>query len=195
MKLIDIAFDLDGCLVDIMPAVEEELFIKYGVRMLPKETWDVETEPYLAYDRIKEIFHIVYQKYINEFDIMPGAIELLEKLYNESDGDPIKIVTARPWTAATPTYEFVHNRLCKNIKYELILTSRNLDKITFLHRYNYFVEDRRKNAIRISKQGKKVFLVPAKYNKLDREYENIIPLKKGVINLIPLVKTILIKEI
>jgi hypothetical protein len=34
MKLIDIAFDLDGCLVDIMPVVKKILKEKNGDEML-----------------------------------------------------------------------------------------------------------------------------------------------------------------
>lgn len=170
-KLIDIAFDLDGTLINIMDPVERLLFEKFGAKIVHPDGFQLHTEPFLEDEQIWECINEAYE-FHDEIKIYPGATELLTKLYSLSDNDPIKIITARPpKRAANTTYKYVSERLC-DLPYELVIVSDN-DKLPYLHRYTYFVEDRRKTAIQLAEAGKKVFFLKRKWNKLPKAYENI----------------------
>ena len=182
-KLLDIAFDLDGVLVDIMPAVGKILKERYNVRMLPIKEWNIITEPMVSDEIQWECIHAAYERF-DDLKIYSGARELLWKLFELTDKqDPVKIITARPpKVAANATYKFLSERLC-DFPYELVIVS-NHDKLPYLNRYKYMVEDRRMTARYLSKNGKHVYLVDRTYNKMEKT--SGISRIKGVYDLIPI---------
>ena len=98
----------------------------------------------------------------------------MAKIY-ENTGQPIKIITARPFRAATDTY-LAADKLFKT-PFELVLTQGKINKSEYLKGINYFVEDRRKNVIELAHAFKKVFMPKYDYNDLS-EYKsefNILP--------------------
>jgi hypothetical protein len=122
---------------------------------------------------------------MDDIVLLPGAHELLYKLHCLSDGDdPVKIITARPpKRSANFTYQFISEKLC-DFPYELVITS-NHSKRPYLNRYNYYVDDKRINAIELASEGIHVFMPKMDYNTLGVvEYPNISVIS-GVIDLIP----------
>ena len=184
MKLINIAFDLDGCLVDIMPVVRLILKEKHGAEMLPIKKWRIYTDPFLPDNMIWECIHESYER-MDDIVLLPGAHDLLYKLHCLSDGDdPVKIITARPpKTAANCTYQFISEYLC-DFPYELVITSTH-SKRPYLNRYKYYVDDKRTNAIELASEGIHVFMPKWDYNRLGvKDYPNVSVIN-GVKDLIP----------
>jgi len=176
MKVIEIAFDLDGTLINIMDPVERLLMEKYGAKIIHPDGFQLHTEPFLEDDLIWDCIIEAYD-YHDEIKIYPGAKEIITQLYNASDNDPVKIITARPLKrSANTTYKFISERLC-DLPYELVLVSDN-DKLPYLNRYTYFVEDRRKTAITLADAGKIVFLLRRPWNALPAPHKNIIMIDK-----------------
>lgn len=162
MKLIDIAFDLDGVLVDIMTTVREIIKERYDIKIFPQTEWELHTEPQISDELIWKCIRVAY-KQVSKSLIYPGAQELLGKLFHLSGcNDPIRIITSRPFDAANDTYRLLDERFT-SFEYELILVSR-LDKLQYLNRYRYMVEDRRKTAGHLANNGKRVFLIDRPYN-------------------------------
>ena len=194
MKLIDIAFDLDGVLVDVNPVLKKVLWEQFGARVLEDDSsWDIKTDPQLPDDLLWEAFHKAYE-YINTEDIpiFPGAKELLRKLYDLSDNDPVKIVTARPpKKAANYTYKYVSELLC-DFPYELVLVS-DYSKLPYINRYKYFVEDKLTTAEHMAANNKKVFLIDRPHNQKKNLSRNIERLS-GVHELLPIAE-MFIKEV
>jgi hypothetical protein len=180
VKYIDIAFDLDGVLIDIMPAFNRIIWEEYQSIQIPHNNWNIATDPYLDEDTIMECI-VKAMHCLDEIRIMPGATELLYKLH-EMSGEPVKIITARsPKTVANVTYRLISERLC-DFPYDLTLVSEH-SKVPYLNRYGFMVEDRRKNALEFANADKKVYIIDAYYN---QGFEH--PLVKrisGVHELIP----------
>ena len=163
MKLIDIAFDLDGTLIHLMPVFERIIWKNYKAKVPSIRKFKIVTEPKLDYNVIKWCFGEAF-RHVNEIKIAKGVRELFSKLYELSDGDPIKIVTARPYSSAEWTYKLVE-RICKDIcEWEVVIVKNSDNKIKHLKRYKYFVDDRRKTALHLSGHGKTVWLLKRLYN-------------------------------
>lgn len=164
MTIINIAFDLDGVLVDPMPAFNRIIWEEYKSVQVPANSFEVKTEPFLDNITIDNCIERA-MFCIDEIVIMPGASELLERLY-ELSGVPVKIITARsPKRLANVTHKLVGERLCK-VPYDLTLTSK-YSKVLFLNQYTFMVEDRRRTAREIAAAGKKCYLVDAVYNQME----------------------------
>lgn len=191
MKLIDIAFDLDGVLVDIIEPLRFWLQKLYKAKIVNLDQYQFITDPILESYQLWKCINLCY-KFYKKVPIYPGAIQLLKKLYFLSDGDPIRIITARPAkTSANFTYRFISEKLC-SFPYELILTSER-SKLPYLKRYTYFIEDNREIAIELADSDKKVFLIGRSYNRLRCNHENIIEIES--IEELLLIAETFIKEI
>ncbi len=159
-----------------MPIYEEIVFEKYGEKVSQDRGYLIETESDLPWPKLEKCFYLLYKRW-QEIPIYPGVKEFLRDLYSEGDNDPIRIITARPaHQCANNTY-----KLCGRlgVPFELIMIGTpatmipgqpDIDKFDYLHRYTFFVDDRRKTAIELSKRGKYVYMPKAEYNKLDHEY-------------------------
>ncbi len=164
MKYIDIAFDLDGTLIWLMPIVEKILWEQYKVKIPENRKFHtIITEPEISLDELWVCFCEAFA-YIDEIEIYPGATELLRKLWMLSnENDPVRIITARPHSTATNTYKIVE-KVCPDFPYELIIVEDSEDKKLHLNHYNYFVDDRRKTAKDLVHHGKIVYLPKRNYN-------------------------------
>jgi len=173
-----------------MPIFEEIVFEKYGVRIKEKRNYLIETENDLPWSKLEKCFHLTYERW-DECIIYPGVRRFLHELYDQSDNDPIRIITARPaHIAANNTY-----KLCErfDVPFELVITGMpqmvpgqpDLDKFNYLHRYTFFVDDRRKTAIDLSKKGKYIYMPTQAYNDLNgvdytfiKEINSVVDLQK-----------------
>lgn len=163
MKLLDIAFDLDGTLIHLMPLFEKILWEEYKAKVPHIRKYRIVTKPEITYPEIKECFNKTFKRY-NEVEIFPGVRELFSKLYELSDNDPIKIITARPYSSAEWTYRLVE-RICKDIcKWEVVIVKNSENKIKYLKRYKNYVDDRRKTCVQLSSHGKTVWMPIKTYN-------------------------------
>lgn len=172
MKLINIAFDLDGTLIDIIPTFKKVLWEKYKAKVPKYEGFKIKTNPHLEYDKIKECFLEAFKR-IDDIKIFPEAQEFLHKLYKLADGnDPIRIVTARPLTSANDTYK-ICEKICKGIDFEVVIVEDSDNKIKYLNRYDYYVDDRRKTALHLTSFGKKVYMLKKEYNQPLPENHNV----------------------
>ena len=163
MRLIDIAFDLDGTLIHLMPVFEDIIWKMYKAKLPRNREFKIFTKPELDYPTIKWCFGEAFRRY-EEFEIVPGVRELFSKLYELSDGDPIKIITARPYSSAECTYRLVE-RICKDIcDWEVIIVKNGDNKIKHLKRYGHFVDDRRKTCLHLSSYRKTVWMPKKTYN-------------------------------
>jgi hypothetical protein len=183
IKLLNIAFDLDSTLVDLMPMFEEIVFERYGDTIKKYRGFIIETEKNLPWSKLLPCFHETYRRW-EEVIIYPGVEQFLQELYCYTSHDPIRIITARPaYIAANDTY-----RLCERfgVPFELIMTGNpetmtpgqpECNKFNYLNRYRFFVDDRRKTAIDLSKRGKYVYMPKQTYNDLNGvEYPGLEPI-------------------
>jgi len=185
LKVLNIAFDLDGVLVDIMKCFDRIIWEEYQTIQLPVNQFETKTDPYLDEDTIWECIQQAMHR-VDEITIYPGATELLEKLYDLT-GEPVKIITARhPKSLANVTHKLISERLC-TVPYELTLVA-NGSKAPYLRRYDFMVEDRRRTAFELANLDKKVYLINAYYNQPNKVYPKDHPLIKrisGIHELIP----------
>ena len=174
MKLIDIAFDLDGVLVDFIKPLRYWLHKLYDAKIIDDSKYRLIIDPFLTIFCLKKCFYLTYKNH-SMIKAYPGAYQLLRTLWDLSDNDPIRIITARSAiSAANYTHKLLKNILSE-IPYNLSFALRQ-DKLLRLNRCAYFVEDNRQTAIELAKNGKKVFLVKKSYNKLSDDYPNITPI-------------------
>lgn len=190
MYKINVAFDLDGTLIWLMPVVERLLWQKYRVRVPEIRNFMIETEPEISFDVLMDTFCEAFHC-IDEIEIFPGATELLRSLWEITD-DPVRIITARPYSAATDTYNLV-SKICPDFPFELILVEDSNDKILHLRNYKYFVDDRRKTAKDLSDKGIFVFMPKRSYN---QPYEPNMHIKviEDIQELIPRIPKLIYKE-
>lgn len=159
----DIAFDLDGTLVDLMGVFEKVLMEKHRAQVNPVRGWQITTNPPLSDNDIWYCFGQAYTM-IDDFPIYPGAAELLTSLY-EKTGDPPMIVTQRPAWSATYTHELARRFL--SVPYTVAFVERAEDKMAYLGGCQYYVDDRRKVALSIAESGRHAFLLDRPYNQID----------------------------
>ncbi len=116
---------------------------------------------------------------------MYATVSPSPKLYEKTNEPPL-ILTARPPDVANDTYAIV-KQIMKKIPFSLILKHHDAYKSQYLHGYEYYVEDRRKNAIELSEAGFKVPLIRKNYNyipDITYKYPNIWYID-GVHSLLP----------
>ncbi|MBI9082733.1 MAG: hypothetical protein JEZ11_03990 [Desulfobacterales bacterium] len=166
MPEINIAFDLDDTLVNMMSVFDDYLEAQHGRRM--PESYDQFDISGPAQLTKKEIWFLFYQVFddINRFPIYPGAREVLTKLY-EITGEPPCILTARPHRKASETYALV-KRLMKKTPFTLILQHPDMSKAGHLMAmgYGHYVDDRRKNVLDIARAGIHAFMPERCYNQI-----------------------------
>ena len=185
MPKINIAFDLDGVLIDLVTPINRQIYETYGIEIKKNDLRDHNYEVFtgLKSEQLWEIFYKVYKE-VDTTPIFPGATELLTKIYEKTEEPPF-ILTARPHDAASDTYAIVERMMGKT-PFQLVLKHPNAYKSQYLKNYNVYVEDRRKTALELAKLGFMVPLVQTDYNVIENigDYPNIFYIS-GVHELIP----------
>jgi hypothetical protein len=169
MKL-NIAFDIDGCFVDIMSQVEKRL-ARENIKIVANGKYHIETDPYLSVDELWDRFIACYRDF-NSIPIYPGATDLCRLLYQMS-GCPIQFVTTRPDIWASYTCMTV-DRFC-DVPYSIGHVKDGRSKVNYLNGQTHFVEDRRSTARDIAATGRTVY-VP-------RRNWNVMPDQPGIIKI------------
>jgi len=185
MRKTKIAFDLDGTLIDLLPPINKWLYNLHGVKFNnnDKSEFSMEISTGLSSDELWKVFRRAYKE-IETTPIFPGATELLTKLYEKTNEPPL-IITARPHDSASDTYAIME-KIMGNIPFQLILKHPNAYKSQYLNGYIWYVEDRRKTALELSKLGFVIPLIKTNYNYIPDidEHDNIYYID-GVHELIP----------
>lgn len=162
---IKIAFDLDGVLIDMVTPIKRLLLEIHGIELKDNDPkynqFNLSIPTGLPQKKLWKIYRMVYKE-VKRIQIYDGATELLSKLYEKTNEPPL-ILTARPPDVANDTYAIV-KRIMKKIPFSLILKHPNANKAQYLHGYDYYVEDRRKNALELSNVGFNIPLVRKNYN-------------------------------
>jgi len=174
-KKLNIAFDLDGVLVDLPTAMIEDLMELTGKNLEYHEKFNL--GEVVGQENIDKVLYRLYHSY-DLIPIMDEARYVLNYLWMKTE-QPITIVTARSIDYATETHKLV-KRVFKDIPYILIFCGGHSNKHTYLHDFDYFVEDRRRTAIELAKKGKTVFLIDTNYN---RDIKGKFPWGKRIIRI------------
>ena len=157
----NIAFDLDGTLVDLLSVMADKLRLLYGAEIVNHTKHRLETDPPLSRNKIWKAIEAAYPE-IDQITVFDGVFKLMRGIYFRTL-QPIKIITARPFRSANDTYA-----LCERIMpvpFELILCGGMSYKGRYLYGCKYYVEDRRKVAHNLAERwGKIVYLVNRPYN-------------------------------
>lgn len=164
-----IAFDIDGILLNFME-VFSWLLSKNGYKINPHTTFNIETEPALTQDEIVKWVSKTH-RYWQRYRPMSGALSLVGETFILTNR-PIKFVTARPIGSATETHLAVKNILGRHIPFSIAFAN---DGFKQLHLFDtdYFVDDRRKNAIDLANWGVEVFIPKRHYNHIEDPPNNI----------------------
>lgn len=177
MALINIAFDIDGCCIDLYGQVQQILYKDFNRPIRKWTKYDIckacNIPPKMFWKAVKKA-------YFNWMDVRvySGVFEVLEKLHLQT-GDYIQFITARDILFASETHLAVKSFI-RDIPYQIAFVN-GIDnpKLSFLKRYDYFVEDRRKTAKEIAAIGKTVLVPKRDYNKMELpEDSNIIFIKE-----------------
>lgn len=183
MGRIKIAFDIDGCIVDLMalllPIIERRTKISTQGECY---AYDLETVYGVQDDDLYDCLHITYQ-YWDDIPVYKGVEELFHKLY-EKTKDPLYFVTNRKLRWSYETYKLME-RICKDIPF-IIAFTESVPKSIFLKNYPYFVEDRIRNIKELKEAGKFVFVPKQPYNK-ETTFGSYTHRINSIKDLIPLV--------
>lgn len=159
--MINIAFDLDGVLVNLIPRVDYYLKEMFHSSLIVGDSFRFSSDPPLSMTKIWKAINAAIYDYKN-LKTFSGVEQLLDDIYIDT-GMPIRIITARPIYTIEATYRSVKS-FC-NAPFEIVLSSPE-DKWKHLMQTQVFVEDRRKTALQLASKGKIVFLVNRKYNQI-----------------------------
>lgn len=165
----NIAFDLDGTLVNFLAVFEKVVFERYGSKILDNGKFHIETDNNLSDNKIGNVLDEV-MLYISLIKPVDMAVSFVKKLHKLT-GEPIKIITARKTHNALFT-----NLLIKRyfkVPYFLAMVDGYKKKLDYLAGIDYYVEDRRACALYLAENGKKVFMPRTAYNKIDNPVEGI----------------------
>jgi phosphoglycolate phosphatase-like HAD superfamily hydrolase len=168
---MNIAFDLDGCLVDLMSHIQQLVFEIYDGTVIQNGNFDFETEPVLSNRQRSELFHAVYKDW-KYTEIYPGVEELFEKLYRY-DRKPVHIVTARPYSCAHHTHMLVQ-RFSKKVPVTIDFANAPFEKLDYLNGTDFFVEDRKSTCRAAAKIGMTVFMPVRPWNENLELHEKIV---------------------
>ncbi len=168
-KMKRIAFDIDDILVDFIE-VFSWLLNKNGITIKPYDAYKINTEPDLSQEEFLKFVNKAH-RYWERFRPIPGALSLIGETWIVTNR-PIQFVTARSIHVATDTHLTVKNILGRHIPFSIAFT-HNGAKHLHLEDVDYFVDDRRKNAIELANWGMEVFIPRRKYNHIEDPPNNI----------------------
>lgn len=168
----NIAFDLDGVLVDILPVLDTVLQEMCGAK-LPENMTEFKIKiPGLSGNEVQGCINEALSR-VTEIKINPMADVLFKELYKIT-GEPVLIITARPKWLASQTYLLI-DRMTK-VPIRLSMVTGWPEKLAHLGPIEYFVEDRRRTALNLVQNRRRCFLIDKSYNQCPKQ-ERLIRLK------------------
>jgi len=181
MKTLSIAFDLDNTLVDIETPIKG-LMAEDGLMYCRQTEFRIRTIPEVSRSKVWEYIKAAYEK-IDDLKPLPGAIELLTKLWEKTQ-TPCKIITARPIEAANVTYKLTQKHF--KFPHELILVDGWQVKLSYLRSMCYYVDDRSETVLQLANNNKIAFMPQRTYNEIKECPDNLVIINE-VCDLIPLI--------
>ena len=168
--MINIEFDLDSTLVEIMKPFEKIIMRKHGIDVSGSTQYDLTKEFIISSFDVMAGFAEVYEM-IEDIEFMPGAETLLHTLYAMT-GDPVHIITSRPIEFAENTFLLMKRF---NVPFTISMLDYHYNKHDYI-RKEYFVEDRRRTAIDLADRGIYVIMPIHSYNQPCERRANIHPI-------------------
>jgi len=159
MQKLNIEFDLDGVLIDYHSCLEKFLADRM-IKLIPTGNFHFQTEPEIPPELLQRLIYKAMWEYdqINPFPEVPSV---LKDLYYMT-GDPIRIITARPYHVAHPTMDCIEKALGP-IPFSVSFVASGTDKHKFLTKGCY-IDDRRRTCLDLAKRGFSVFMPERDYN-------------------------------
>jgi hypothetical protein len=174
MRFLNIAFDLDNTLVNFGKAFNLSALSEFGLHDKIPNVYDYTISHGMTDEQRMVCLKDVYEHY-GMLSVYDGVRDLMKLLW-VGTGDPITIISARPTSSAVNTHKLVMERICKSVPYTLVLTENSVEKIPYLRRFHYYVDDNIDMAWMLATQtDTKVFLVDQPYNR-GLIHENIAPI-------------------
>ncbi len=165
----NIAFDLDGTLINFLSVFDDVLFHRYGAKRILMDRFAAVTDNNLSNEKISNAIDEA-MSYISLLKPMPGAVAFVQQLYDMT-GEPIKIITARRVKHAEITNDVIRRYF--KVPYFLAMVNDYKDKLHYLKNIDNYVEDRRACAKFLAENGKNVYVPLRKYNKISGKTDNI----------------------
>ena len=162
MKL-NIAFDLDGTLVDVFTMLTNYMEMVTGKRVEEPKDYGLMSDYGCSEEIVQQAINKMHLNW-KSCQPLPHAKELWKDLWAATH-DPITIVTARSTHYATETYALVNHIFGTHIPYRISFAKGNMGKSPYLYDFRYFVEDNGSTAWSLAKAGITVFLLKTSYNK------------------------------
>jgi len=170
MSRINIAFDIDGTIIDIYESVKREVewykdeSVDDATGYIMGDTWNINNII------LSNIINTIIKNY-NCIPIYEYVYEVMKYLHDKTD-DYIQFITSRSITHYTYTHMLL-KRILKDIPFQIAFSE---NKIEFLNNYDFFMDDRRKTVLELSAMGKTVFMPTHCYNNIPDEVPNVIKL-------------------
>jgi hypothetical protein len=158
--MINIAFDIDGCIVDLNEHLHRVICDYFQKDFKPIDIWDIEEHYGISEDEAWKFLIDVYCDPM-ETHIIEGASEFLHALFKENHKRGyIQFITSRPKLSSTMTYKML-DRIINDIPYQVAFGNHKLD---YISNYKYIVEDAPHNIEKFVNNGISVFMPVYKYN-------------------------------
>lgn len=164
-----LGIDIDGVLVYMLKRLRDEIDKRHGVYFELSEVTRFGLEKLFGLERKKVVEVITDWDFLRGLPEVPFSKEALDILHNDYE---LHLVTARGNGVLEPTVEWLVEH---DYRYDHIAVGWD-NKSEYVRKHNlfWFIEDRYRNAVDISKYCEKVFLVNRTYNSGREVPENVI---------------------
>jgi len=157
---MNIAFDIDGCVLNVMPRMEWELG-KSGIEILNYNEYWIKTNPMISDLGWIDLWQNVFEDY-KQTPPYPGAIDFLTTLHAKAQ-QPIHFITSRNIRHATATHEAIKHYL--KCPFTISFANRPFKKLDYLNDYEWMVDDNPHEVAELLKHGKLVIMPKRPWNK------------------------------
>lgn len=159
MSKLNIEFDLDGVLINYHAWLERFLD-KRKITLLSTGNFYFATNPEIPLESLQRLIYKAMWD-VSEINPTPEARYVISALYDMTL-EPIRIITARPYMVAHPTFECV-KKVLGDIPFSISFVESGSDKHLYLTKGCY-IDDRRKTCLDLAKRGFTVFMPEREYN-------------------------------
>ncbi len=163
-----IAFDIDGCFLDVMPRMRQELSLRsYKVISGENDYW-VKTAPSIEDHEWTNLWEHVFLdfKSTKPYD---GAVDFMMELYGKTQ-KPIYFITSRNARHATSTYRAIRHYL--KVPFTVAFANRPFRKVDYMQNCRWIVEDNPEEIMMLNANGYQVIMPERPWNKKIQELNN-----------------------
>lgn len=157
---MNIAFDIDGCTLNVMPRMQAELSMR-GIKIInPEDGYWFETEPKLADEDWIELWGVVFADF-KKTPPYDGAMHFLTAL-NERTKKPIHFITSRNIKHAYHTHKAIRHYL--KCPFTISFANRPFKKADYMNSCKWIVEDNPHEVQDLIQHGKIPIMPRRKWN-------------------------------